>query len=91
MPYTYKIMMKLGHDVLENFILRQILENFSDLGIKVREPWDTNSKLAHPSLRVWFLALQSSQHLQIRQYLLLVAPFYFFNNGPIVVQLSQDT
>ena len=31
--------------ILENFILRQILENFSDHEIKVREPWDTNSKL----------------------------------------------
>ena len=33
--------------ILENFILRHILENFSDLGIKVEEPWDTNFKLAH--------------------------------------------
>ena len=26
----------------ENFILRQISQNFSDLGINVGEPWDTN-------------------------------------------------
>ena len=31
--------------ILENFILRQISENFSDLGIKVTDPWDTNSEL----------------------------------------------
>ena len=33
--------------ILENFILRKVLENLSDLGIKVGEPRDkdTNSKL----------------------------------------------
>ena len=35
----------MRNPILENFILRQILENVSDLGIKVREPWDTNSEL----------------------------------------------
>ena len=37
----------MWHAISENFILRQILENFSDLGIKVRELWDTNYKLGH--------------------------------------------
>ena len=36
----------MWHTISENFILRQILENFLGLGIKVGELWDTNSKLA---------------------------------------------
>ena len=36
----------MWNSILENFILGLILENFSDIGIKVGESWDTNSKLA---------------------------------------------
>ena len=40
------ISQKLLNPILENFILRQILENFSEIEIQVGEPWNTNSKLA---------------------------------------------